>query len=607
MLVLPLLLLAAQVDAAPMEAGRVDAAPLEAGRVDAAPLEAGRVDTVQAVDVPGAVEAAQSVPWANTPALSPESLHNELDFVAHDRFEGRRTGKFGGRAMGAYIRSRFIGLGLEPTRGSYLHEFPAEPQRIDGDHCYLQLGNKRFDAGHDFLPHPSSPNGTVSAPLEFVGFGLHAPERGYSDFEGVDLEGKIAVFFRWEPGFADRDSTLDGRRMLPQSTLAAKVKECERRGAVAVLAVTPPDDRQKNPAVGGPFWPAYSQMYKTLSGPMLGTLMPADQLESTNFVAEDALDMVFTIMQNSAPLSANIPVAYLSPRTMRAMFRKANRDTKQWVEKNAASMQADSFPMPFDITVACQTIPSGLVGRNVVGILPGSDPDLRNEYIVVGAHYDHVGANDQGDTWNGADDNGSGTVALLALAETLVALPADQRPKRSIVFAAFSGEEIGLIGSLYFLVDDLVPVEKIAAMVNTDMIGRAKDHEVFVVGTDSAAGLGDLVREASTGLNLTLGFNNEEFFDRSDQVGFYYRGVPIVFFNTDEHDDYHKPTDTSDLIHYQDMAQISVLTLRTIRKLADLPQRLKFQDAYGRLQPVYGQNAILMIPFEVKWEDRLDY
>jgi peptidase M28-like protein len=599
MLALPLLLLATQIAAAPTEAGRVIAAQ--------AP------DTVQApqlkqnVDGPEVVSARQADPWAGTPALSPEALHNELDFVAHDRFEGRRTGKFGGRAIGAYIRSRFIGLGLEAAGGAFMHEFPAEPQRIDAEHCYLKLGKKRFDAGHDFLPHPSSPNGTVSAPLVFVGYGLHAPERGYSDFEGIDLEGKIAVFFRWEPGFADGDHPLDGRRMLPQSTLAAKVKECERRGAVAVLTVTPPDERQKNPAVSAPFWPAHSQMYETLSGPMLGAMMTPEQLESTNFVAEDALGMIFTIMQNSGPLGADIPVAYLSPRTMRAMFRKTDRDTRQWVEKNAASMQVDSFPMPFDITVACQTLPSGLVGRNVVGILPGSDPDLRDEYIVVGAHYDHVGANDKGDVWNGADDNGSGTVALLALAETLVALPPEQRPKRSIVFAAFSGEEIGLIGSLYFLVDDIVPVDQIAAMVNTDMIGRSKDHEVYVVGTESAEGLGDLVRQAGAGLNLTLGFNNEEFFDRSDQVGFYYRGVPIVFFNTDEHDDYHKPTDTSDLIHYPDMAQISVLTYRTIRKLADLPERLRFQDAYERLQPVYGQNAILMIPFPVKWEDRLDY
>ncbi len=546
-------------------------------------------------------------PWTDAPDLSPTALQQELDFVAHDRFQGRRTGQLGAQAISVYIRSQFMRAGLQPLDGKYLHEFPADPAFLDSENCFMQIGKKRLAAGYDFLPHPTSPDGVVSAPMVFVGYGLHAPEFGYSDLDGVDLEGKIALIFRWEPGAADRDHKLNGRRMLPQSTLAAKVKELEKRGAVGVVTVTPPDDRQKPRAVGEPYWPTLSHLYKALSGPGMGAMMGGDELASSNLTADDMVDTIMTIMQNSTPLGAKIPVAYLSPRTMRALFRKVDRDTRTWVEENAQSMQPESFEIPLEVTMSCRTMPSNLVARNVVGVLPGADPKLADEYIVVGAHYDHVGFNEDGEVWNGADDNGSGTVALLATVRAVTALPLEQRPKRSIVFVAFSGEEIGLTGSYHFLVQDLVPVERITAMVNTDMVGRAKDHLVYAVGSQSADGLRGVIEEAGKGLDISVSFDNEEFFDRSDQVGFYYAGIPIVFFNTDEHDDYHKTTDTSDRILYQDMAQIAVLSFRTVRALADLPTRLEFIDAYDRLQPVYGQSAQLMIPFPVHWEDRLDY
>ena len=552
---------------------------------------------------------AQQAPavWADTPQLSPQALNQELDFVAHDRFQGRRTGQLGAQTMSVYIRSQFMRAGLLPLDDKYLHPFPADPAFLDTENCFMQIGKKRLAAGYDFLPHPTSPDGVMSAPMVFVGYGLHAPEHNYSDFEGVDLEGKIALIFRWEPGCGDRDSVMDGRRMLPQSTLAAKVAECARRGAVAVLAVTPPDERQKPKAVGQPFWPQHSRMYKTLSDPSIAAMMPMDELRSSNLEIDDVIGMQMTVFQNSSPLGAKIPVAYLSPRTMRALFRKVGRETQDWVAKTAETMKPESFEIPLEISISCKTLPSKLMGRNVVGMLPGSDPKLADEYLVVGAHYDHVGFNDEGEIWNGADDNGSGTVTLLGLMRSLAALPQSERPKRSIVFVAFSGEEIGLVGSYHFLVQGLLPTDKITAMVNTDMVGRAKDHSVYAVGTQSATGLRPLIEKASAGLGVTVDYTNEEFFDRSDQVGFYYSGIPIVFFNTDEHDDYHKTTDTSDRILYDDMAQIAVLSFRTIRALADVPERMKFIDAYDRLQPVYGQKLQTAIQFPVSWADRLDY
>jgi len=552
--------------------------------------------------------AAQQAAPAQLPhSLQPETLRADLEFLASDAMLGRRTGEFGARAASEWIRSRFMRAGLQPFQQGWYQNFPAEPLHLKIDETYMAVGEKRVDAGNDYLPHPTSPSGTVTAPAVFVGFGLHAPERDYDDFAGVDLQGKIAVLYRWEPDASDALSKFDGKRMLPQAQLDEKIRACAERGAIAVLVTTPPDNLQKATATARAFWPSTSPIWDIVSSPMLAQQVDLEELAATNFDLDDIANQTMTIMQNSTPLGATIPVSYCSPRVMRGMLRKMGLDSKQWVAEVNENLKPNSFPMPFELTVSVQTKPVEVIGRNVIGLLPGSDPELADEYIVVGAHYDHVGMNEAGEIWNGADDNGSGTVGLLGLIDAITALPADQRPRRSIVFLAFSGEELGLIGSYQFLVGGFIDPAKIVGMVNTDMIGRAADNSVYAVGTQSGEGLGDLVRAQGEGIPIKLRFDNEEFFDRSDQVGFYYAGVPIVFFNTDEHDDYHTPRDTADLIHYDDMSAICHVAFRTIVSLSNLDEKLDFVDAYGRLQPVYGQPAALPIPFPVRWEDRLDY
>ncbi|MCH2100403.1 MAG: M28 family peptidase [Planctomycetes bacterium] len=555
-----------------------------------------------------ATQGAPAQNWAEHPALSSDTLSADLHFLAADEMLGRRTGEMGARVAGEWIRSRFLRAGLQKMGDSWYQEFPSEPVHLDAQGTYVMVGDKRLDAGADFLPHPTSPNGSVSGEAVFVGWGIHAPERGYSDFDGVDLEGKIAVLFRWEPGASDSDHIWEGRRMLPQSTLAKKVQACAERGAIAVLAATPPDPMQKARAVGAPFWPAHSQMWEMLNGPAIASMMPADELAATNFSTEDAVGQMFTIMQNSVPLGAEIPMGYVSPRVMRALLRKIGTETVEWVENNAGSMEPNSFVLPLEgVSVHVKTKPVNIVGRNYIGVMPGSDPKLAQEYVLVGAHYDHVGFNESGEIWNGADDNGSGTVSLLAMLDAISSLPIEKKPKRSIIFVAFSGEELGLIGSYQFLAGGFVDPEKIVGMVNMDMVGRSAENSVYVVGTKSGKGLANLVRTQGKSVGLRLRFDNEEFFDRSDQVGFYYSGIPIVFFNTEEHDDYHTPRDTPDLIHYDDMAKICAVATGTILELANQMNRVQFVDAYDLIQPVYGQSAQLMIPFPVEWVDRLDY
>jgi Peptidase family M28 len=555
-----------------------------------------------------AAQEPVSQPWETHPALDPRVLSADLHFLASDELEGRRTGERGAHIAGEWILGRFKRAGLQMMGNSWFQEFPAEPVHLDADNTFVMVGEKRLDAGYDYLPHPSSVSGTVQGEAVFVGWGVHAPERGYSDFEGIDLEGKIAILFRWEPGFADGEHAWDGRRMLPQSTLAEKVQACAERGAIAVLAATPPDELQKPRAVGQPFWPAHSALWKRMSGPQTAALKPNDRLAATNFTPKDAIGQLFTIMQNSVPLGAEIPVGYVSPRVMRDLLRKIGTETQEWIDANAEALGPNSFVLPLEgMTVSVKTRPVEVVGRNYIGILPGSDPELAREYVVIGAHYDHVGFNAEGEIWNGADDNASGTVSILGLLDAIAALPLDQQPKRSLIFIAFSGEELGLIGSYQFLAGGIVDPADVVGMVNLDMVGRSVDHAVSVVGSQSAEGLNQMVRDLGEGSGMRLEFDHEEFFDRSDQVGFYYSGIPIVFFETGEHDDYHTPRDTADLIEYEDMARIASVALATVRELADRADRLKFIDAYDRLAPVYGQKLQIAIPFPVSWADRLDY
>lgn len=172
---------------------------------------------------------------------------------------------------------------------------------------------------------------------------------------------------------------------------------------------------------------------------------------------------------------------------------------------------------------------------------------------------------------------------------------------------AFSGEELGLLGASWLLAGGELPAGRIVAMVNLDMIGRAVARSVHVLGTRSAPGLRELVEESATGLGLRVDFENEQFFDRSDQAPFYSQRVPVLFFNTDEHPDYHKPTDTWERVDFDATARIATLAWRTVVELAARPLAPRFADGYNRLAPRFGSRPELRIPFPVGFEDRLDY
>src|SRR5690349_11662933 len=262
-----------------------------------------------------------------------------------------------------------------------------------------------------------------------------------------------------------------------------------------------------------------------------------------------------------------------------------------------ARMNPHNSPSPEgNVSAATDIMRNQTPAYNVAGMLEGSDPLLKNEVIIIGAHYDHLGrggegsgslAPHSGDIHYGADDNASGTAGVLELARLFSTQK--PRPKRTIVFIAFSGEEEGLLGSSYYVNHPLLPLANTVAMINMDMIGRMKDNRLIVGGVGTAKEWRDVMSaEADKSFQLTL---NEDGFGPSDQSSFYAKQIPVLFFWTGTHDDYHKPSDTSEKINYDDEARILQMVARVVNQLDAADKRVTYTTAKSDAAPRTGFRA----------------
>jgi Zn-dependent M28 family amino/carboxypeptidase len=298
--------------------------------------------------------------------------------------------------------------------------------------------------------------------------------------------------------------------------------------------------------------------------------------------------------------SIKIPAITLSPRAVASLFQGEKFSATNLFNKAAAGEALESFDLKPTKTVNISTAikSENIHSQNVVGILEGSDPVLKNEYVAIGAHYDHVGTNPfwpgEDKIWNGADDDGSGTVAVLAIAEAMAKGP---RPKRSMLFIWHAGEEKGLWGSEYFADNPTVPIGSIITELNIDMIGRyqnpgdedprnkalPKQGEVFLIGSRMmSTELGELSDGVNKGfLNLSFNFkyddpnDPEQFFYRSDHFNYAKKGVPIIFYMDGSHADYHQVTDSIEKINFESMEKVARTILATGWELANRPVRPK--------------------------------
>ncbi|MDP6980927.1 MAG: M28 family peptidase [Myxococcota bacterium] len=495
--------------------------------------------------------------------------------LSSDDMEGRGIGTAGLTRATQYLADRFIDMGLDAMRidspaPTYRQSFSAtigvragEGNRLSW-HNGANPGEENDRAGDEgeakavvfrdeFMPFGFSSSASFSGEVVFVGYGIVAefagkPDSGedatpfrYDDYDGVDLEGRIALAMRYEPRENDPDSPFDGKRPSRFSDLRYKALKAREAGATALVFVSPPgDDEDRLPRTGR-------------KGAVSNAGIPVIQ------VSREVADQWFEAAgENLEALHGEIE-ASLAPRSR----------VLEGVSLEGAS----------DIDATRTTL------ENIVAAFPGRGA-LADETVVVGAHFDHLGFGGQGsldpdsnEVHNGADDNASGVAAMLCAVEELQhRLHDDERSRRTLVVAAFDGEETRLLGSNYFVRHPPRPLEDTVAMVNLDMVGRLRNHRLHAFGTDSSPDWSDMLDSIAQarGFNLVAGGDG---YGPSDQMSFYGAGVPVVHFFTGSHSEYHTPLDDSDQLNFLGGTRVARVVADTLTRLLLRDERLAYQSS----------------------------
>jgi hypothetical protein len=460
-------------------------------------------------------------------------LRQHVEYLADDERTGRGVGTIGLVAAGDYIAARFQELGLEPGGDdeTYFQSFEATVGvEISGDNSLEQDG-RRWTVDEDWRPYAFSQVGRESAGLVFVGYGITAPEYEWDDYADVDANGKVAVVLAMEPGQDDSTSAFEGTSVTPHSSLYSKAIYAREHGAVGMLIVV---------------------------GPLTDEDDHLARLQQTGG-------------RSSGILCAQILRSALAQVVPDFDLGAAQRD----IETQRSPRSRDLEP---SLTLAVELRRERTALRNVIGVLPGSDP---HRAVVVGAHYDHLGmggpgslAPDAHEPHSGADDNASGTAALLELARCFSS--AEAQPHQTLVFAAFSGEEIGLAGSEHYVDNPTFPLQFTSAMLNMDMVGRLRDDKLNVFGARSAEEFPELLESANArGPQFDLTAKGDGY-GPSDQMAFYKKDVAVLHFFTGAHADYHKPSDDAHLVDYAGLARVTDYVGAVA--LALMQQELTFVD-----------------------------
>ena len=507
-------------------------------------------------------------------SIRQERIRARLKFLASSHFKGRATGSPEAELTAAYIASVFEGNGLLPVPHStdFIHSFgisqglPRQPGLLEFENAEGSVVS--FKTGEDFLPASWGPDASVRRKqVVFVGYGLTAPGLHYDDYRGVGLRDKVAIMLSGTP----RDSAF--RRIGP-THFADPVEKSLRAaalGASGVVLILPPEEELPSPGSSFRHAKAYlSARLDALSIPVVRMTFAAGQR---------------LIRQLAGPESpAN------SLRKLRDLIDRKGRP--------------QSFPLQGRVRINVSYRKRRLHGYNVLGRIPGSDPVLKDEFIILGAHHDHMGVDDKGRIFFGADDNASGTTALLELSGAFQRNPA--KPGRSILLAAWGAEEIGLLGSRHYVGRPPIPLQKTVAMFQMDMIGRNAQHaanligdlpgqrekdnrnSLNILGASIAPMLQALIERsnATTGLDLRFptAWKAMELMRRSDHWPFLKQGIPALFLFTGFHPDYHRATDTADKINFSKLETILKLVYLTVWEVGETRQRPHLDSGvFGRL------------------------
>lgn len=503
-------------------------------------------------------------------AVTAKQLSDYLYFVASDEMEGRDTPSRGLDTVAKFIGMNLSRWGFKPAGddGTFYQKMALRRDAVDPAATNVQIGGQKFSYGDDLVRVSGTQSGTMTAKVVFAGNGWMIKSKGLNPYEGLDVKGKIiAVYGEGQPsqrslvpmpaGVTQADLPNAGR-----GTEWADAATYARNNGAAGVLVLPSKFFADN-------WSMVTQNF------------------GRNRLVVDKL-----APPAPAQTGAPAPTVFIaSPKLANALFAGESG--------NPLAGATNSFSLNKDFTFSIGTKTETVWTQNVVALWEGSDPTLKSEMVAIGAHYDHVGINlnapGPDKIWNGADDDGSGTVAVLSIAEALAKAP--KRPKRSVLFVWHCGEEKGLWGSEYFNKFPTVDIKKVIAQLNIDMIGRSKkagnteprdkdlsgENTIYVIGKDMMSStLGAIVDGANKGyLNMTYDTRYDDpkdtnrFFFRSDHFNYAVNGIPIAFWFDGVHVDYHGAGDTADKIDYPRMEKITRTIFLTLWELTDLKERPK--------------------------------
>lgn len=471
-----------------------------------------------------------------------KAFQQGVDVLADDAMEGRGIGTAGLGKAADWIEARLRALGLDPAFGtSYRQLFK------------VKIGVKKLPGNRlqgvvdgDWTPLGFSSAGEFSGEIAFVGYGIDAAALGYREYEGVDLRGKVALMLRYEPQERDEGSPFDGRQPSRWSALRYRVLQARERGAVAVVFATGP--------------------------------------------AQDEGEDKIPALKNDGPESpAGLPVFQVKTSVAKRWLSRAGIDLGKFqtdVDRDLVPRSMSATGVRLSGKVALEQVYSD--ADNVAGILPGRGA-LAGEVVVVGAHYDHLGMGGEKSMrpnvtaiHNGADDNASGVVSALLIAQELLRASGAEANRRTIVFALFAAEELGLGGSSEFVAKPPRPLDRIVAMMNLDMVGQLRDDLLIVYGTDTAKEWSSEVAKAAAGVVGGLSLTTKgDGYGPSDQTSFYAAGIPVLFLFTGQHERYHTPDDDPATVNAAGAAKVIAFATTVLRDTAMASERPTYQKASG--------------------------
>jgi Zn-dependent M28 family amino/carboxypeptidase len=511
---------------------------------------------------PGSAGAAPAPKYGNTDGITADQLRKYLTFIASDELEGRDTPSRGLDIAAMYIAEHLAGWGIKPggDNGTYFQKFAIKRSKIDPAGTRLDLNGQNYSYGDDFLACFAA--GNASGNLVYAGTGWVIKAKNIDSYAGIDVKDKIVVV---TGGLPKGITFLDLQGGKPGVDWFSPAGYAIANGAKAVISF---------PSFGG-----------------------LANWQGTKWTQSEKGAVFFGDDGNQA----TVPQVTASPRLLNILFAGEKSSAANIFNKAAAGEHLAGFDLSpakrVSVSVALKHENTG--SQNVIGILEGSDPVLKNEYVAIGAHYDHVGSNPfapgEDKIWNGADDDGSGTVSVLSIAE---AFAKGVRPKRSMLFIWHAGEEHGLWGSEYFSDHPTVPITSIITELNIDMIGRfqnpgdenhpqnkelPKPGEIFLIGSRMMSNdLGDVSEATNKGfLNLSFNYKYDDpndtnrYFYRSDHFNYARKGIPIIFYMDGSHADYHQPSDTIEKINFPEMEKVARTIFATGWELANRAARPK--------------------------------